>query len=168
MKVFPLSFSKANWDSFIEVCQDVLSYSPTRGIDEAGININSAPALLAALDLQNQPVRNLEHGVLTNTSFKHFFCSFIAIIDADLLLELYTYNGLSIMQAQKGKRVIVILSGTMDIWYHAIIKYNSTTVSTECRELFNEILAYFDVGGFTRVWSKKNRRELTDGTFAIV
>ena len=166
-KVYPLSFTQANWEIYIKLCQEILGYSPTRGLDETGINAKSAPAFLATLDLKNQPRKNLARGVCKNNSFHHVHCGFILASDESFVFEILNYTELKVIFETHNRKTLVILTGSMFDWYKAILRCCSEEVSYDCRMYFNNIKDYFESAGFKDVWSRFETRLLVDGSLVI-
>ncbi len=69
LKIYPLQLGNVDWKIYIELCQEFLGESPTRGIDAAGIKIDNPTAFLKTLDFTNTPLNaiNQEH------LYKHLF-----------------------------------------------------------------------------------------------
>ena len=165
--VYPLSFTQPNWDSFIKVCQEVLGYSPTRGLDAEGIKVDSPSSFLGCLDLENQPKFSLRTGRYRNNTFRHVHAGFIVIGQEEWVTEFACCTSLDISHKPNHKKCIIILSGTMEQWYDAIITCSSRLRSKEIRETINIIQKYFERGGFNELWSKHEKLYLADETFVL-
>ena len=113
----PLAFMQTNWREFIEMSQDILGLSPTRGLDEGLFPKHNDPAaILACLDFENKP----QEAMLKAELHKHFFMSMIGELNKDEILLLTKYTNLSIYHKGRHERFIVIASGTLNVWLDAI------------------------------------------------
>lgn len=156
----PFLITSVDWRTFQEVCRDINGFVPTRGLDEAQIKLTDPEALLASLDMNNDPMYALRnpHSVWHLVS-----CGFIGRVDAKIRDEirntvvLQTYN----------KNDCFVMVGTIFQWVAAIYFGSSETVSKELRQIFNEIFGYFNRTGFREVFSCFQTVDLLDDTFTL-
>lgn len=169
VKILPLAILSVNWPEYIKLCEETLGFSPTRGLDEARLDIKSPAAYLATLDLENKPLEQLGSGRYTSNSFDQMFFAFILQADDFLLMEIYKECSRLKILSKRGKRQnLVIISGTMSEWHDNIIACHNERVSTEIREVANRCLDIFEQSGFKEVWSRWRRVMLKDSTFILV
>ena len=163
-EIYPLSITQVEWNIFIDVCQRVLGYSPTRGIDASHLSIKDPAAYLGSFDLGNQPLAALRD--IGNPGHGHFSISFLLILDEDGLLSLCG-SGLRLFTRSAGRKRLVILTGTMDQWYHTIRNGCRDDASYEFRWIMNNILGCFEKAGFREVFSSLKKTLLRDETFIL-
>lgn len=163
-EIQPLAITGVQWPILIEMCQKHLGYSPTRGLDEEGFDIKDPSSYLASLDFNNTPTKHLRE---RSGAFRHFHISFIAVLDDQMITDLASETSLRIC-AKRGKRkLLAILTGSMDEWYNSILHCCSESSDTEIRTLFNNVLDCFDRIGARHIFSSLHRQELSDGTLKI-
>jgi hypothetical protein len=162
-----LGTTQIDWRQFIEIAEKATGTSPTRGLDTALTPKHSDPAaFLACIDLENQPTHALQTGRLKG-HFRHYFVSFITVLDDETIRVLNQITGVSILpyELRRGQS-LAILSGTMDEWYEAVYSGCHEERSIEVRELMNVIYNLFMNMGFKPSFPKKNKT-LRDGTFTL-
>lgn len=165
--ITPLTLTEVNWPSFIKTVQDFLGYSPTRGLDEAKIELKDPRAFIAAIDCENQPQQALRRAAINNT-LRHYFASFIMIMDdADLIIDLGIRDTLAVRVVKNGSRYLTILSGTLWDWYHAMIIYCQRDSNHVLRQVFNAIYGYFKHVNLHVIWSHYNQSIIKDNTFIL-
>jgi len=165
--IMPLALTEINWPTFIKMVQDFLGYSPTRGLDEAKIDLKHPTAFLGALDCENKPLDALRRAALKNT-LRHYFASFIMIMDdADLLINLGTQDTLALYTRREGSRFLTVLSGTMWDWYHAMIIHSQREANHVLRQIFNIIYGFFKMSGLHVIWSHYTLNDIQDNTFVM-
>lgn len=154
-KVLPLSYTVANWQGYTELCQEILGYSPTRGLDRAGLDVSSPASFLATLDLENDPLSNLASGINTNKSSSHVSCGFIFAGSQNLAVEILSHTHLDLIIKGADYEKLIIASGTMCAWHHAVTRCCKEDSSKDCKRVFGEILQYFRATGFGPLWSSQ-------------
>jgi len=165
--IMPLTLTEINWPTFIKMVQDFLGFSPTRGLDEAKIDLKHPTAFLGALDCENKPLVALRRAAIKNT-LRHYFASFIMIIDdADLLISLGLQDTLALYTRREGSRFLTILSGTMWDWYHAMIIHTQREANHVARQIFNTIYGFFKRVGLHVIWSHYSLNHIQDNTFIM-
>ena len=163
-EIQPLAITQVEWRIFIDMCQKHLGYSPTRGLDSEGLDVKDPSSYLGCLDFNNRPTQHLQEG---SGAFRHFHISFVAALDEQMITEIASQTGLRIC-AKKGKRkLLTILTGSMDEWYSAVMECCSPKQDYELRSLFNNVLESFNRIGARHVFSSVHRQELPDGTFIV-
>jgi len=147
------------------MCQEELGYSPTRGLDDAGITTKEASAYLACLNLDNKPIEQLRNPCV---SWKHVSASFIAIVSQMTIIKIASKTELNIVvkNISESQNALIILTGDMKQWRDAIIAC-CVTGDKELRELFNYCLIYFQESGFREVFHDCDKNGLEDKTFTV-
>ena len=167
MEVYPLSITQPNWEIFIKVSQDVLGYSPTRGLDADGLNPKSPCAFVASLDFNNKPKLNLRTSAYKNNLLAHMHVSFIIIAHEDIIEDFAMYTNLKIIIKRNHKKHIIVLTGSMQDWYDAIIKCCAHIVHSEVRGSMNIIHQHLEKGGFHELWSRYTKVYMPDETYTL-
>lgn len=145
------------------MCQRVLGYSPTRGLDACHLDIKDPAAFLACLDMDNNPLAALRK---RGNSFGHYSISFIMVIDLEGLVAMF--NSKVKLFYKKGQRdIVVITTGTMDEWYQSIRCGCADDASYELRWIMNSVLARLEQAGFREIFSHLSKHNLQDGTFIL-
>jgi hypothetical protein len=159
MKVSPLATTRPDWRVYIKFVEDVCGFSPSTGLGEAYIKVESPSAYLATLDLENQPLNQLRRGQFLNTTFEHVSFSFICALEACLVTSLLTlFSDLNFI-IKKGKEKdewLVIVSATIADWSVAVRRGLDAGQDKAVREFFNNIYNYFTYFGFKEIWSQYN------------
>ena len=167
MDIVPLTLTQVNWPVFIKTVQDFLGYSPTRGLDDAKIDLKNPVAFLASLDCENDPNTTLRRAAVNNI-LSHSFASFIVIIDdADLIIQISAQRFVHIRVKRKGSRFLCIMSGTIREWYDSVIVFCQRETDHILRGLFNKIYEHFKVAGFGPIWHNYNEKLIHDNTFIM-
>jgi hypothetical protein len=165
-KIFPLTITSVNWEIFIKMSQDILGFSPTRGLDEAKMDMKVPASYLACLDFENNPRYNLLH---PNSTYSHVSMSFILQTDGYTLGEIASITEFSIIsKSSKTYNYLVILTGTVGVWLRAIITGCQNQISKDTRIIFNACMEYFENAGFGPLWSSYQKQILPDGTFILI
>ena len=100
-------------------------------------------------------------------AFQHFHLSFIAALDEGMILDISIHTPLRIY-AKRGKRkVLTILTGSMDEWYTSVMVCCKDNMDFELRTLFNNVLDCFNRIGARYVFTSVYRQELADGSFTL-
>jgi len=164
-EVYPLAVTHVEWRIFIDVCQRVLGISPTRGIDACHLDPKDPAAFLGSLDMENKPIEALRDHY--NPGHSHFSISFMLVSD-DAGVKALRSTGLK-MHAKDGlkRRVLTIVTGTMDEWFRAIICGCRSSASYELRWIMNLILTRFETAGFREVFSHLTKHNQSDETFVL-
>lgn len=163
-EIEPLAITQVEWRVFTEMCQKHLGFSPTRGLDDEGLDLKDPSSYLGCLDFNNQPTKHMQEG---SGAFRHFHISFIAALDEGIITDLSTETGLRIY-AKRGKRKhLTILTGSMDEWYSAVMACCSRDSDYELRSLFNNVFECFNRIGARHVFTSVYRQEFQDGTFVL-
>lgn len=150
MEIYPVAITQGDLQTLIRVCNDVLGQSPTRGLDQCHLKKTDPAAFLSVLTMDNKPLDTLRHGGKESSIFQHYSISFIAVVDAEILIELQNKTKLHIYSRKGRKAYVALLSGTVDVWYHAI--EGRFTGSPEFEELFTKALSLINRVGFREVF----------------
>ena len=101
-EIQPLAVTQVEWRILIDMCQRHLGFSPTRGLDNEGLDLKDPSSYLGCLDFNNEPTKHLQDG---SGAFQHFHLSFIAALDEGMVTDIATHTPLRIY-AKRGKRKI--------------------------------------------------------------
>ena len=171
MIIWPLAITQVNWPVFIKTCQDVLDYSPTRGLDNSGIKPDAPCAFLACIGIDNDPLNQLRFGHITGKGWKHIHASFIAVISLKTLSQISNLSDLTvtIKKTDDNGDYLIIVSGDIRQWRDTVIKgcRLHDKQHKQLRELMNYCLVYFQESGFREVWHDCEKIGLEDGTFVV-
>lgn len=167
-EIIPLAITQPEWCIFIDVCQRVLGYSPTRGLDACHLDIKDPAAYLACLNMANEPLDSLRRGGLGSSWFEHFSITFAMLLDvegmshiANTPLHYYWRSG------KRRDELLVIVTGNMDEWYRAILGGCQESADYELRWIMNRALNRLEQAGFREVFSRFKKTKLLDDTFII-
>ena len=167
-KIVPLAYTHPDWATFIKVCQEHLGYSPTRGLDNQGMQPKDPASFLACLPMNNEPLQNLRIGIHYSGIFKHVTFSFLAVLDKKAVDALYYNLDLEIFcKANEEDEFITVISGTMTKWYHAILRGCMEVAPKAARKVMNKCYNFFRQTGYRELWTSFSERELEDGTFIL-
>jgi len=159
-KIYPIQIGHIDWGIYIEAVKDFTGDSPTRGIDMANISPKKPIAFLKTLDFNNQP-----HTVIGQEHlYNHSFFSFIVEMDVYDMTDISARSELSIAYLEKRSRVLVLMSGTLLKWKHAIINISHRSAASGARNIINEIKIVLEGAGFEEVWKEVKFFPHTDGT----
>lgn len=163
-EIQPLAYTQVEWRILIDMCQRHLGFSPTRGLDNEGLDVKDPSSYLGCLDFCNEPTKHLQTG---SGAFRHFHLSFIAALDEGMITDISSITSLRIC-AKRGKRkLLTILTGSMDEWFKATIDCCHERQDVELRTLFNTVFEAFQRIGARHVFTSVYRQELHDGTFTL-
>lgn len=164
-EIYPLAITQVEWRVFIDVCQRVLGYSPTRGLDATHLDIKDPAAFLGSFDMDNEPLKALRDQ--TNLGHQHFSISFLAVVDLEGVVALFNTSLKLYAKTGLRKKIIVIITGSMDQWYQSVVKGCREEASYELRWLMNRALARFEQAGFREIFSHFKKQKLADDTFIL-
>ena len=168
MKISPLAVTRPDWEIYIKTVQETLGFSPSTGLGETYIKIESPAAYLATLDLENRPLHQLRRGHFINSTFEHFSFSFICALDSSLITELLTrFSNLHFLVSKGRKEYLVIITATMADWYTAVRRGLNVSQDIDIREFFHNIFAIFTLYGFQDVWADSEKSQGRDG-FTVI
>lgn len=165
-QVSPLAMMQVDWTTYIKMCQDVLGYSPTRGLDECAIDPKSPAAYLATLDLENQPLEHLRNPE-DSQGFHHVFFSFIVELISPEDIMAIKGGRLRVLNKRGSSTYLAILSGSILDWYYQTIFGCTKKSSIGVRQVMNKCYEYLCLAGFKEVWSNYERIDLQDQTFYL-
>lgn len=164
-KIYPLSITTPSWEIFIKICQEELGFSPTRGLDDAGISLKQASAFLATLSLDNKPREALRDNVKI---LHHFFISFIISIEPEFLVDLYNwYYMLELLSKSTDHKDFCICSGTVHEWRDTVVMGCNKNSPKIIRQISNHIYNNLLSGGFSDIFYDFTRNNLLDDTFEL-
>ena len=161
----PIAITQPSWRTYIEVCQDVLGYSPTRGLDKSGVNVKDIEAFLITLDLENGGVESIRE---PNRALNHISLSYMGLLSKQILIDLQSNTTLYVISKRIEDEYLCVVSGTMMQFYFAILICCSEKVTLKLRQLFNGLLSHIESTGLREVFSTKRKRYLADSTFILV
>lgn len=166
-KIYPLAITQGHIHYLTEICQEVLGYSPTRGLDEAGLDIKDPASFLSTFALDNKPLEALRNWRAHNL-LNHFSVSFVAAIPEYLLAELRDKTPLHTTSKSSKKGCVVILSGTLFHWLHAVVAGCHTHADKDFRVVMTQILNIFDRVGFRELFFHYERNHISDTEIILV
>jgi len=165
-RVFLIAATTVDWHTYIEVCQKILGYSPTRGLDDYKIDTKDAKAFLATLDLNNKPMdilRSKDH-----RAFEHMFISFIALANESILVDFAANTSIKILEKKNKRQILCLLSGSLSDWIQASLRLCVESTDAETREVMCQCIYCFDRIGLNDAWSHYERVYLQDKTFIFI
>jgi len=163
LKIYPLQIGTVDWEVYVRVCKEFLGESPTRGIDSAGVKLDTPIAFLKTLDLNNQPINAISQEHL----YKHIFFSFILITDLVTIAQISERTSLSIAFVEKRHEALVIISGTLADWKYAIVNCSNKYADIKVREVANGLFVRFEAAGFKEIWAEFKQTPERDGTIRL-
>ena len=163
MDVYPLAVTQPEWQVLVNVCNDVLGLSPTRGLDLSGMAPSDPAAFLASLDLKNDPKNALRN---PGPVFRHYMISFIAVCD-DYLLQQLGDTEIKVSSTKGRREWVAILSANMLEWYRTILWACRKESEYELRACMNLVVAHLERAGFREIFSSFEKHQLGDGTFVL-
>ena len=170
-EIYPVAGTGVDWKIYSDQVKKILNIDPLKGLGAAFINRESPSAYLATLDLENQPLKQLREGVLTNSSYHHVSVSFIGSIDSELLFNfLCEFPSISALTKEASRNQhFIIFTATLFIWHHTVRSALShqKNYSKDLRSLFHLLLIHFEQMGFKEVWSKYQRKVLPNGSLVF-
>jgi hypothetical protein len=165
MEIFPLGVTQIEWSILIRLCQDVLGYSPTRGIDSCHLTLQDAAAPLALLDCNNKPLEALRN---PGGHFHHMHVSFIGRLDDAEVAELAGQTDIKLHTKEGRREWLVIMTASMNTWREEILRHSVRQSSPSLRAIMNHVLKLFEQAGFREIFSNYSKQHLTDETFILV
>lgn len=164
MEIYLIQVPIADWSTYIKVCQDNLEYSPTRGIDDAGIDIKSPSAFLYTLDLANQPRRAIHR----KDYYGHSFVSFLGVLDSDITMDIARkLRGIAVTSKLGRRKDIAIFSADLAVWDYAITSYTTSESGKYIRDFLNRVKRCLERAGYNEIWSGYDEIPQADGTFTL-
>lgn len=140
MRVVPIIYSVPDWSQYIEICQDTLGYSPTRGLDLKGISPKKASSFLKTLDLENKPDAQV------NNKYNFVYIGFAISCDRESLIDLCK-SGLHIVHKENKRKCLVLVAGTLLQWKTALAE----SYEEETQEIIECIIKYIKTAGFKEI-----------------
>lgn len=166
-EIYPIAITKGDLTTLIRVCENVLGYSPGRGLDQSYLNSDDPAAFLSCLALDNKPIDTLRHGRHKSNLLAHCMLSFAVVIDFDCLIQLQNTTSLSIYSKDARREHLAIVSGTADKWYDAIVCASRKDSEYSIRSLMNGIQSYLERFGFRELFITLKKQKQSDGTFIL-
>ncbi len=161
-KIYPLAYTQVDWRVFIDLCQNTLGYSPSRGVDKSYLDIKDPAAYIGSLNLENDPLKALREG---GSIFQHFSMTFIADIDEAALLSLQRRSRLiAFSKEYKRDRYLTILTGNMEQWLTSIVEACSRDTEYHYRWIMSRVLEYLQQTGLKEIFSSYTKEDLQDET----
>ena len=143
-ELLPLTLQTVNWEQYIKICLDRLDSSPTRCLDNIGMEPKDPKAYYTTLV-----------NMFGDDSIKHLYYSFLGTTSMDTLLEVSNFTDLKMTNKELDERgsFIFILSGTLCQWITAIPSLCSSGVRKDTKQLGNRCLGFLEIFGLKRYWS---------------
>ena len=165
--VYPLAITMGDLPMLQRICNEVLGFSPTRALDKTYLNVTDPAAFLACLDLEDKPLEALREGKRRSGIYSHFFASLIAVVPNDVVSQVVNLGRLAIYSKEAKRESVVIMSGTMDNWYDAILSGCTKSVSYDVRAVMTGALACFEKVGLREVFAELVHKTMLDGTIEL-
>jgi len=165
MEIIPLQITVMDLPTYVKICQDNLGYSPTRGLDNCGIDIKKPAAFLYTLDLDNQPREAIKRCEL----YGHAFASFIGVLDSEIICEIAKKLRDIAITSKTGlnHKDIAIFSADLMTWNYAIVSYTKIQTGKYIREFLNIIKRHLERAGYNEIWEGYDELAQSDGTFTL-
>jgi hypothetical protein len=166
-KIIPIAMTRVAWGDYIEFVKDILGYSPTRGLDDAGINPAEPQAYLATLNLENKPNKQLSN---YDDSWEHVHCSFMACMPKSLVIHFYQaapkYK-IKLYNIPDDDNLLILMTANIISWKETIIYGCRRKIGKKIRIIYNQIMQYLEQAGFKMIWSDFEKQDIFDGTFIL-
>jgi hypothetical protein len=161
MKIYPLAVTRPDWETYIKTVQEILGFSPSVGLGETYIKIESPAAYLATLDLENRPLNQLRRGHFIKSSFNHVSFSFICSLEQPFIVDFVIQ--FPNLQYIYRKPSLLIVTATMTEWYLAVRRGLNVSQERNIREFFHIIYGFFSRYGFQDIWTDLEKSTGKDG-----
>lgn len=166
-EIHPIGMQQVDWRTFIKVCQDTLGESPTRGLDEAGMDPKDPASFVAVLGFDHKPLETLRTAIDSAHLLGHYHMSCVAVGDEDMVDALYRYSNLAVAEKRKGAKRLVVVSGTVATWFDALRMGCREDREADYRVMLNTVYDLFCSTGFREVFWNLNKIMLSDGSFRL-
>lgn len=155
MKIIPLSVPRINWKDFIEVTQEVLGISPTRGLDANNIKLDSPAAFPACLTFDNKPVEALAN---SDAVLRHSYATFMIVGSRKEITWIATRVCLERLYKSGEDESFIVLSGNMLQWKQEIVwaLREHSYAPKYIRDIFDQLLCAFKKAGY-EIWTEYER-----------
>lgn len=156
------------WDIYIKACQDYFGFSPTRGLDDNSIKLESSAAFPSTLAINNKPIETLtkDKRVLSHVSM-----GFVFIVEESLMLSIYEYfHTMDIIgrKIENQSDYFLVISGTVSNWINCILTICDTdNKKLTLRKMANELFNILVRAGFKVCFDKFEKIQLFDGSFIL-
>jgi len=167
--VRPVAMTMVDWKTFIKFGEDHLHMSPTRGLDDAGIDLKDPAAFVSCLEFNNSPLavlRNNNAAGLLHASF-----SFIFIADDEflkLIWKNYTTPNIQIVPTKTPINNIVVATMNMQGWRDFIYKYCSSDETDAYLRRFAEVCYnFFKATWYRELWYGIKKDRYFDNTLCM-
>lgn len=166
-RILDLGHTVINWPGFIKGAAAALGYDPSQLEGQRPLK-EHAKFLAIARKFKDQTASNGLYNLRTAKSeLRHLHFAFIVACDREALFELMQCTRLAVSANETITRdCVAIVSGTLDIWYDAIVELNENN-SADVRFLIDLVYATFDRLGLAEIWHDYMKKPLPDQTFLL-
>jgi len=168
IEVVPVAITTGDIATLQRVCQDVLGYSPTRALDKTHLKITDPAAYLGCLDMEDNPLDALRQGKRRSGIWSHFYATLLAVVPSDVAYQVVNLGHLKLHLKQGKRETIIVMSGSMDEWYDAILIGCNRSVDSELRAVTTGALHCFERVGLRELFSNLVHKIMPDGTTYLV
>lgn len=166
LDVYPIAYTKPDWQCFIRCVQESLGTSPTRGLDDCRMDPQMPASYLATLDFENSPNLAIELTTMTGTG-DHFFFTFLLTAPLVVILPLYTDVKILRHLTRDEDEQLYILTASINQWKQIVVKYCHQDQPQKLRLIMNRIMNHLETAGFRELWANYDKTTLTDKTFVL-
>lgn len=166
MEVTPILVTSIAWESFIGECQEHLGISPTRGLDDTGISPQDVKAMIASINMRNDPKEALSLDGAT-TAWSQIYFGFIARARKATVAYLSCHSKLNITYRnvvdEDTSDYLFVASGSLLDWYIATTHCFRVGAPRQVKEYFDQILKAFERAGLQDIWKHRKRVSTAEG-----
>lgn len=156
MEVYPLSVPQIDWKIYIDTYQNSFGTSPSKGLDTAGLKLESPASFVATLNFEKitSPMDVLRNAARDMLLF-HSFCSFIYIGDRDVLTSIpMELLHVKYRRIKRGE-CYAIISANISHWRDSVFSAtNPRSQDLDTQEFFTFVYNYLCQAGFKEIWTK--------------
>lgn len=162
MKLFPLSTTYPDWQSFIKVVQEEFGYSPTRGLDGSIISPKDLSAFLSCLNLENNPVNSLRN---RNAYFWHVHMSIGMITDEfEIIIKVGRLSNLKLTTSKIEKKYFTVITGNIA---EVIDSIESLCQDKETKEVSNFLYNLLVQSGYRECFDGYDKSQTRSGDIIL-
>ena len=167
--VYPIARTQVDWNLFIKLGLQAFKVSPTRGLDDYGISIESPVAYLACLNFENNPLQQLRNGFLEGPTFKHFYFSFLTIGESFIFTQFEGEFEIFLKRIPNNfkQEYVAIMTASIQTWINVSIRFCKSFRMFENRAIINRIVNHLENMGFKELWNDYEKVTLDDKTFIL-
>ena len=167
-EVLLVTSPSCNFGDFLNVCQTVLGYAPSRAVDASRRDLSDPEKFMSCLAAFRD--KEARVGYATNPNFlSHVSFSVLVVArERDLLDMLERCAGMPFVTAETLDRSVLaaVITGTLAQWRDAVVAGSVPEVELSVRVGFNKLYRLFH-GAKLNVWSNYRIHEAPDKTILI-